>query len=249
MDEELVRRLKKFGMNEYEAKVYAALFGLRVASAREIHEFTQIPRGRVYETLNALMEKHFVLSAGGSPARYHVCDVSRTFDQIKKDTMASLNDLSEYLIELERDRPERLMQAFELRSPWAIDSQVHQMFRRVRSEMLIICDDEEFLKRYGSDLEKLDKRISLYVIVRTPELAEHLRIRCYLGGKDIEYGMFSPLIPDGRTLLRKIAIYADRQDSLSVVDENGSLEGVFLSNDFFSGYLYHCILNEIQPIR
>ena len=75
MDEELVRRLKKFGMNEYEAKVYAALFGLRVASAREIHEFTQIPRGRVYETLNALMEKHFVLSAGGSPARYHVCDV------------------------------------------------------------------------------------------------------------------------------------------------------------------------------
>ena len=50
MDEELVRRLKKFGMNEYEAKVYAALFGLRVASAREIHEFTQIPRGRVYET-------------------------------------------------------------------------------------------------------------------------------------------------------------------------------------------------------
>ena len=249
MDEEVVGVLKKFGMSEYEAKVSAALFGLRVAIALETHEFTQIPRGRVYETLNALMEKHFVLSAGGSPARYHVCDVSRTFDQIKKDTMASLNDLSEYLIELERDRPERLMQAFELRSPWAIDSQVHQMFRRVRSEMLIICDDAEFLKRYGSDLEKLDKRISLYVIVRTPELAEHLRIRCYLGGKDIEYGMFSPPIPDGRTLLRKIAIYADRQDSLSVVDENGSLEVVFLSNDFFSGYLYHCILNEIQPIR
>ena len=61
--------------------------------------------------------------------------------------------------------------------------------------------------------------------------------------------MFAPPIPDGRTLLRKIAIYAEREDSLSVVDENGSLEGVFLSNDFFSGYLCHCILTEIQPIR
>ena len=55
MDEDMVLRLKKFGMNEYEAKVYSALFGLRVASALEIHEFTGIPRGRVYETLSALM--------------------------------------------------------------------------------------------------------------------------------------------------------------------------------------------------
>ena len=190
MDEDLVLRLKKFGMNAYEAKVYSALFGLRVASAREIHEFTQIPRGRVYETLNALMEKHFVVSAGGSPARYHyhVCDVSRTFEQIKKDTMDSLNDLSEYLTELERDRPERLMQAYELRSQWAIDSQVQLMFLRVRLEMLVICDDAEFLKRYASDLKKLDKRIVLYVIVRRPELAEHLGIRCYLGGRILSAG-------------------------------------------------------------
>ena len=249
MDEDLVLRLKKFGMNEYEAKVYSALFGLRVASAREIHEFTGIPRGRVYETLSALMEKHFVVSAGGSPVRYHVCNVSRTFEQIKKDTMDSLNDLSEYLTGLERDRPERLLQAYELRSSWAIDSQVHLMFRRVRSEMLVICDDAAFLQRYASDLEKLSKRIALYIIVRTPELAEHLGIRCYIGGRDIECGMFRPPVPDGRSLLMKLAIYSDRQDSLSVVEENGVLEGVFLSNDLFSGYLYHCILQEIQPVR
>lgn len=47
----------------------------------------------------------------------------------------------------------------------------------------------------------------------------------------------------------KLAVYSDRQDWLSVMEENGMLEGVFLSNDLFSGYLYHCILNEIQPIR
>jgi len=123
------------------------------------------------------------------------------------------------------------------------------MFRRARSEMLVICDDAEFLKLYASDLEKLDKRIALYVIVHTPELAKHLRIRSYLGGRDIECGMFCLPVPDGRSLLRKIAIYADRRDSLSVVVENGMLEGVFLSNDLFSGYLYHCILREIQPIR
>ena len=55
MDEDLVLRLKKLCMDEYDAKVYSALFGLWVASALEIHEFTGIPRGRVYETLSALM--------------------------------------------------------------------------------------------------------------------------------------------------------------------------------------------------
>ena len=46
----------------------------------------------------------------------------------------------------------------------------------------------------------------------------------------------------------KLAVYSDWQNWLSVVEENGMLEGVFLSNDLFSGYLYHCILNEIWPI-
>lgn len=100
----------------------------------------------MYETLNALMEK-----------RFDVSDVSRMFEQIKKDTMVSLNDLSEYLSGLERERPERLLQVYEPRSQWAIDSLVHLMFRRVRSEMLVICNDAEFLQRYAVDLEMLDK--------------------------------------------------------------------------------------------
>lgn len=246
--DDLVPRLKKFGMNEYEAKVYSALFGLRVASAREIHEFTGIPRGRVYETLGALMEKQFVGFSAGSPVRYHVNDVSRTFERIKKDTMASLNDLSEHLTTLEKEQHERLTKAYDLRTAWAIDSQVHLMFRRVKSEMLIICDDAEFLQRYASDLERLDKRIDLYVIVRNPGLAEHVGITCYIGGRDIESGMFRPPVPGGKSVSLKIAMYSDRQDFLSVVEENGEIGGVFLSNDLFSGYIYHCVLSEIKPI-
>ena len=194
------------------------------------------------------MEKRFVGCSGASPVRYHVNDVAKTFEYIKTDTMSALNELSEYLADLERDHPARLPQAYELRSSQAIDSQILLMFQRAKSEMLIFCDDESFLKRYAVDLEKLHKRLNLYLIVRKPELAEKIGIKCYTGGREIETGLFSPHVPDGRNLSLKLAIYTDRRDSLRIIDESGEIGGVFLSNDLFSGYLYHCILDEIKPI-
>ncbi|MDV0444156.1 TrmB family transcriptional regulator [Methanorbis rubei] len=248
MNEELVSRLKKFGMNEYEAKVYSSLFELRVASAREVHDLTSIPRGRVYETLDRLMEKRFVGCSGASPVRYHVNDVAKTFEHIKTDTMSALNELSEYLTDLERDRPARLTQAYELQNVHAIDSQIRLMFQRAKSEMIIFCDDAEFLKRYAFDLADLQKRLDLYVVLRNRKLAESTSIKCYLGGREIENGFFSPHVPDDRSIKLRLAIYADRRDFLQIVEDSGDVLGIFLSNDPFSGYLYHCILDEIKPI-
>lgn len=43
IDDSLLAHLKEIGMSEYEARVYAILVALRVASARDIHEQTKIP--------------------------------------------------------------------------------------------------------------------------------------------------------------------------------------------------------------
>jgi len=64
IDESLLVQLKNIGMSEYEAKIYAILSALRIATGREIHEQTKIPRGRVYETLASLSQKGFISSVG-----------------------------------------------------------------------------------------------------------------------------------------------------------------------------------------
>lgn len=55
IDDFLVGQLKGIGLSESEAKVYSILSVLRGASARELHEKTKIPRGRIYETLTSLV--------------------------------------------------------------------------------------------------------------------------------------------------------------------------------------------------
>lgn len=138
MDENMLTKLMDFGMGEYEAKIYAILFYLKFATAREIYEVTGVPRGKVYQTLNKLIEKRFVLPVGGEPMRYQIVDVPETFERVKKEQMARIEQLSSYLQSQDRERSQKLMQAYEIRTPWAIENRIQLMMRQVKSEMLIL---------------------------------------------------------------------------------------------------------------
>ena len=61
-EENMIVQLKGIGMSDYEAKVYLTLICINSASTRELHETTNIPRGRVYETLASLEKKGFIIS-------------------------------------------------------------------------------------------------------------------------------------------------------------------------------------------
>ena len=57
MAAEIVPGLRGLGMNEYEASVYSTLVGLQKATARDVHEASGVPRGRIYEILNDLARR------------------------------------------------------------------------------------------------------------------------------------------------------------------------------------------------
>ncbi len=248
MDEDLLRRLKEFGMGEYEAKIYSALFYLKFGTAREINEITGVPRGKVYQTLDTLIEKRFVLPAGGEPMRYQLVDVAETFERVKKEQTDRVDQLSSYLQSLDRERPQRLVQAYEIRTPWAIESRVQLMLRQVRSEMLVICNDPAFLKKYAADLIRLSGKIHLYVLVREPAMAEGLRLKCYLGGPllDKMFGRFT--VPADRSLDIQCILYADTHDSLVIFEEDGTTEALFCSHDPFSEFLYLAMMRDMKPV-
>ena len=248
IDESLIPELNKLGMSEYEAKTYTVLLALRVASAREVHEITNIPRGRVYETLNALIEKGFVNSSSDNPARYSATDVSRTFDRLKREKLIFLDRLSTRLQNFEKERPEQVLQAYELRTAWSIDKQIRLSFARAKSEMIIICNDLSFLEKFSAEIIRTQKRIPVYPVVSDENIAEKIPVKCYLGDKDINSAFFSPPseVTDVSTI--KLVIYTDRHESLLVFERNGILEGVFLSNDIHAIYQSRTFLKNRKEI-
>ncbi|PWR73397.1 hypothetical protein DLD82_09080 [Methanospirillum stamsii] len=249
IDDSLLSDLKKIGFSEYEAKVYVILTALRVASAREIHEQTKIPRGKIYETLTSLAQKGFIVSSGKSPARYSPVDVARIFEKMKRDSTISLENLFRRLKALETETPEPLMQGYKLCTEWTRDNQIRMMLRRAKSEIILLCDDKKILSRYSNDISHAAKRIVLYLVVSDRELAEFTSVKCYMGGNDIKSSRFHHLEEENHTLSMKLLLLADRRESLSILEENGLMTGIFICPDIFASYLSKKIVDEIEPVR
>ncbi|MFA4850060.1 MAG: helix-turn-helix domain-containing protein [Methanoregula sp.] len=247
IDDSLLLHMKEIGMSEYEAKIYVILSALRVASAREIHEQTKIPRGRIYETLTSLAQKGFIVSSGKSPARYSPVDVIQTFERLKRESVKSLDGLYQRLKALETETPEP-MQGYELRTEWTRDNQIRMMLRRAKSEIIILCNDEEFLTRYGRDISRAAKRIVVYLVVKRKDLAMFAPVKCYVGGSDIESSLFNHEAGENIGLSMKLLLMADHRESLSVMEENGRLTGIFICPDIYASYLSRKIVQEIQPV-
>jgi len=66
----LVDALLAYGLNEYEARAYLALLQHGSAVAGDISRRSGIPRPRVYDTLQRLIESSLVTEHGGSPRSY-----------------------------------------------------------------------------------------------------------------------------------------------------------------------------------
>ncbi len=249
IDDSLLSQLKQIGISEYEAKVYVILTALRVASAREIHEQTKIPRGRIYETLATLTEKGFIVSSGKSPVRYSPVDVIQLFERLKRESVTSLAGLVRRLKALESETPEPLMQGYKLYTEWTRDNQIRMMLHRAKSEIILLCNDEEFLKKYGSDILRAAKRVSLYLVVGSADLAGSVPVKCYVGGSDITSSLFFHDKGENMGLSMKLLLMADRRESLSILEENKNLTGIFICPDIYASYLSRKIVREIQPVE
>jgi HTH-type transcriptional regulator, sugar sensing transcriptional regulator len=247
IDDSLLGDLKEIGMSEYEAKVYVVLSALRVASAREIHEQTMIPRGRIYETLTSLAQKGFIVSSGKSPVRYSPIDLIETFERLKQNSIASLDGLYQRLKILGSETPEPTMQGYNLSTEWTRDNQIRMILRRAKSEIILLCNDEAIITRYSRDILRASKRVFVYLILGRRELAEFAPIKCYLGGNDISSSFFHHEMGDTIGLSIKLFMVADRRESLSIMEENGRLRGIFIYPDMYASYFSRKVIQEIQP--
>jgi Predicted transcriptional regulators len=248
IDDSLLLRLKEIGMSEYEAKVYVTLLALRVACAREIHEQTKIPRGRVYETITSLMQKGFIFSIGKSPVRYAPVDVNLTFERLKRNSMISLDNLGQGLKNLESEIPKSLTQVYELRTDWTQENQIRMMLHRAKSEIIFLCNDEGCISGFSAEISRAAKRIPVYLVVGKPEIAKTAPIKCYVGGTDIAASVFHHEAGESVAISMKLFLMVDRRESLTIMEENEKRVGLLFSPDIFAGYMSRKIIQEIQQI-
>ncbi|MCD6180808.1 MAG: TrmB family transcriptional regulator [Candidatus Cloacimonetes bacterium] len=92
-----VERLKQSGLTEYESKTYYMLLKRSNFTATELSKLAGVPRTRIYEVLNNLIEKGFCSMIPGKVRRFKAVNPEFAFDMLV-DTMHSNLELREKLI-------------------------------------------------------------------------------------------------------------------------------------------------------
>ena len=95
MNPDRLKRLMSFGLTEYEARAYAALLELEVATAGKLAELARVPRTKIYGALDGLAEKRLVKLVPERPMRYVALPFAEYLDRLHGDLKAKTDAIED----------------------------------------------------------------------------------------------------------------------------------------------------------
>ena len=81
---DFIKKIKDFGLNSYEAKIWTALLSRGVSTAGELSDIANVPRCRSYDVLESLEKKGFIIMKIGKPIKYIAVPPEEVIDRVKK---------------------------------------------------------------------------------------------------------------------------------------------------------------------
>jgi HTH-type transcriptional regulator, sugar sensing transcriptional regulator len=81
---DFIKKLKSFGLNSYEAKIWTALLSRGVSTAGELSDIANVPRSRSYDILESLEKKGFIVLKLGKPIKYLAVPPQEVVERLKK---------------------------------------------------------------------------------------------------------------------------------------------------------------------
>ncbi len=84
VQKDFLMKLKDFGLNSYESKLWVALLSRGVSTAGELSDISSVPRSRAYDVLESLEKKGFIVVKVGKPIKYLAVPPAEVVERVKK---------------------------------------------------------------------------------------------------------------------------------------------------------------------
>ncbi len=220
--EEFLKELKEFGLNSYEAKIWAALLSRGVSTAGELSDIANVPRSRSYDILESLEKKGFIIMKIGKPIKYLAVSPEEVVDRVKKNVLddadnkiAALKKLedSDVLSELNllHNKGVDLVDPSDITGAVKGQDNIHDqlsLMLKTAEENLIIVTTETGIVRKFTILERGFKKaaergvtieVAAPITDKNKEIVE--KIREYATVKDLQHINSRFCIADGKEIL------------------------------------------------
>ena len=100
VQKDFLNKLKDFGLNSYESKLWVALLSRGVSTAGELSDISNVPRSRAYDVLESLEKKGFVIVKVGKPIKYLAVPPTEVVERVKKKVMEEADQRNKVLSNL-----------------------------------------------------------------------------------------------------------------------------------------------------
>lgn len=85
VQKDFLKKIRDFGLNSYEAKIWTALLSRGVSTAGELSDIANVPRSRSYDVLESLEKKGFIIMKIGKPIKYIAVPPEEVLERVKRN--------------------------------------------------------------------------------------------------------------------------------------------------------------------
>jgi len=201
---DMLNKLKDFGLNSYESKLWTALLSRGVSTAGELSDISNVPRSRAYDVLESLEKKGFIIVKLGKPIKYLAVQPREVVERVKKrveeeaDRKAkALESLkgSEVLEELNMlhkngvEKVDPTEKSGSFRGREKIYDHLTTMIKNAESRITLMTTATGFQRKadhFRHDLEKAVKR-GVSVRIAVPMTADVKKLAKQMNGVEIRH--------------------------------------------------------------
>jgi len=84
VQKDFLNKLRDFGLNTYESKLWTALLSRGISTAGELSDIANVPRSRSYDVLESLEKKGFIIMKLGKPIKYIAVPPNEVLERVKR---------------------------------------------------------------------------------------------------------------------------------------------------------------------
>ena len=246
---ELVSNLKKFGLSENEAKAYIGLVLLGEPGVRELHTATEIPRAKVYEVVNSLVEKRYAEIIHGTPTHYKPTDpkdlVQMLHEDYEKTANSILKDFEEMdITSFHDDLNDNEASMWYLRSEWTIRKKLTELFDDTKNRLIILCRAPDILQDIKDELMNTCKKKNVLILAENVAGFENFPIPIRIYPKNIL--LFLKDLEESYIIHQNCFIISDTNKAIAIRKIENGMEARYISQQgvgFLYKTIYYFILN------
>lgn len=160
--------LEELGLTEYEARCFVALTRLPRGTAKDISQVSEIPRSRVYDTVDRLHRRGLVDIQQSEPREFRAISKEDAFEKLRQDYDNRINAADEALDQVESAKTQ------EEKGVWAIADAGHVTDRVVEfidgadNHIHFIVADETMLEQAALDRLEVAGDRGVTIVVEVP---------------------------------------------------------------------------------